>query len=764
MPSIIVPDKSLEPIEIEEVDYDAVIGGLREQGRPFELVAETEVIEAGPLALGGAMPSQSQIEGLDSGRDDVALEQAMGVAHADLEETYPDPAVLEKKVRRAANMTLVPPAEFLPGGGMDLGPSPMSPDTYKHFEPPIRLAIEASADPDDVADMKEHGTESEAYQAYAGQQWKLVHDVHQKHNLPVVRVEKLQDSETGGSSIAGGMASLNRMAVPIMLGFDQMAAATVGKEGIAASHGAFSKTPALAELEKMGVIGDQVSRLEEIGEESMGLQMLGGAIALPMYLPQMVGRGAAKLGAAVAGSGKGLKGLARKAAGAATAGATATGAELAGELGVSEAIEAAGGREATVPSEEEAIEMMLMGAGMGVAGNLVGAGSRKYQDYLRSPDTAGGPDLNQMEALLSAAEGKPVRGTSITKPRGLDPGETVLAQKEKVAGQRRTRQDGGPGYAEEAEDIYIDPVKKLTKEMDAKEARVASRIADEADAYHMSPEGLKQIPTAPILARLEAIKASKEGLPLIKTSKITSIIEDFKKKPTMDARELDASLQEVDDIMASNRAAISANRVYRDLSQSMREVRDEFMGNVHTKGGTWSELKTKQSRELQGLSASRDRLGLKNVKMADMDLPTQRATAINAVRSLGKNSSSAEIYSILNDNPKLKKELQRVMANEPHSRMMRGGGGSAPIRETEQIRAAAGQLKYRIDPIAELLEQKLYGQAGKVGQLGALVPTGTGSEQAQAISGKMTASKDALLRMMDAIRTEESKPSRAEER
>ena len=101
MPSIIIPDKGPEPIEIEEADYEGVIGLLQGEGRPVELVAEEEVIVAGEIPLGEAMPVQTEVEGLDPSvsfygepSEDTRLEQAMVTERAGMEGMGLDPATL----------------------------------------------------------------------------------------------------------------------------------------------------------------------------------------------------------------------------------------------------------------------------------------------------------------------------------------------------------------------------------------------------------------------------------------------------------------------------------------------------------------------------------------------------------------------------------------------------------------------------------------------------------------------------------------------
>lgn len=809
MPDLIIPGWSDEEnpkdkvYRIPDHDYDRTVSEIRSEGGTFELVAdpeaivgdpEAEVAEDAPEFLGFQDPSPAlaveeeavsgppQIEGLDPEVEKKALDAAYELemaTRADVEKL--DMAKLEKDVRRVANSTLVPGAEFLPGGS-----SPMSLDTYKHFEPPVRMAIDASADEADRADMIENGASSPAYQAYAGQQWKLVHNVHRKHNLPVVRVERLEGSDSPYSSIASGLGTLTKeVTTPLMLGFDQIAAASIGKQAMGAAYGEFASSPAIEELEGMGVISDQTGRLEEIGEESPWVQGLGGIIGLPTMIPQLIERGAAKIGGAV---------TSRPLAQAAVAGAAGTGGELLAEGLVEEGVEALGGREATLPTEEDAIQMMLMGAGMGAGGSLIGSAGDKYQDWIRHPDTAGGPDLNQMEALLQDVPrapdkhrqrvGKPVRATSVTKPGGLNPGEVVEEAKQRVATQRMRPREG---FAEKVEDIYIEPVEQLGKQLTANEDKLRKTISREAKSYHMSREGRQPQSTAPILARLEAMKAKTVGgirevtdigeaetlfagaaegaspgseLPLMKPKMLNDLIDGFKRHPQMNAGQLDDILEELDGLMFDNKSTVSNNRLLADLSLSMRKVRDKFFGNVHTGGdevGGWSALKKRQSDKLQSLEASRDRLGLSNVSPAQMDLPTQRKVAINAVKSLGEDASSADIYKVLTENPKLKARLQEVLTNEPHTRIMRGGT-EAIVNRSAAARSALSSAKYRFDPIAELLSDGMRERGGLTGQLGAI---GTGSERSEAASGRAEEDKSILMKMLDALR---SRPAENEDR
>ncbi len=723
-PSIIVEVDGAPKTITPGADYDAVIADLRSQGRSFEIAADTETFEIEgiqPAAEGVSVGEDAGVEWISD-----ALAQAEQQAEAE-----------DRSVKRIAQQGLNQrPDSLLPGGA---GPS--SPDTFQYFEPSLARAM-ANASPEDLPEMEEGGKETAAYKAYADTLWKQVHDVHEMHNKPVVRVDRM-----GG--FAGGLATVTEnVTAPLMLGFDNISSFGVGRHAMSiAAEEAFA-SPAEAELVRSGVLLPMAERLEDISDQgvmSTVANMVGGGIGMTGVAPRALMSGGVKL-SQLLGMGVPTLGAAGKGAAALAGGAAVGVAEAAGEEAVETGAEVLRDMPVTQMTGSELAMRGAMGAGGATVAAGLGKAGQAFASKLRRRTTTGGEELAQLESLT----GK--RGTRMGGPayRGAESVETEL---NKEAAQRAAREVTG--------DVGVDVMRRKTAKRvgeavneQVENTKIAQR--NEADTFYMTREGsgVKE-PVDSIPAMLQAelerrqIAVSPNALsemmgdlgrpspmrdaPLMDNKQIRKVLDDFKGIREMTAQELDKSLRGVDEMMLRNRKELASNQFLKDLQREMRVIRDRFKGNQGTQGRSWGQVKSDQADTIDALENAKRRIGQQTEGKIDVSNDQSVTAIINSMKTMGGDKvQDAALFKVLDDmDPKLLRELKDVASSFPLLRLA-GEGGTVPLYRQAVLRAAVDPSTYtRADPFADFLRSEMYKKSARGGIAAGMLP-GSGSEQATA--------------------------------
>lgn len=406
---------------------------------------------------------------------------------------------------------------------------PMEP--YFHQEPSVAQAIDyikrAQKTTGDeamiaqwdvtIADMEEHGEESEHWKQFADRQYQEVYRVMASHRVPVTRVA-YQDVTEGNIAdrLEGEFA---RISEPFIAGADQMATFGVGAEAMA-MHGnkRYSQhhEQALAELEESGTLMPMAARTKDIMESSpwiTGAGMLAGAFTpggavnlLAKFGTKAVAAGgkllASKTPTLLRGTGMGMQAARGVGKHGLTGGGTAL-AEESARAGVG-----AGGRRLRDEEEHDIGtpmgpgEAFLAGAGGGILGGGIAAGVGKMAKNLRlTSDRVTREAIGKTEDLLG--EGK--RGTSWIAGTKETPEMKAVLETELRSGTSAGRKTG----VEES----LRGMRGDVAELGRKEQEVAFRAAgEEKVAFHAANEAtLKSMQESS--DRMLLVARNREGTP-----------------------------------------------------------------------------------------------------------------------------------------------------------------------------------------------------------------------------------------------------------
>lgn len=767
------------------IDYEILEAAPAAADAPKVIEMDTQVIEGDPAGPGMSM--------------DINTSQAEWAGEEQLERE-------SKKFQRAANTMLDQrPATFFPGKPMPQTPtggllgiggrseqvntgapagSVLDSHVYKHFEPSLDDAIDAlraaGADAEDIAALEAGEKESAQYRGYAETLYRQVYDAHEKHGLPVARIEKLPDADIEHMVARDALAPVGRAAAGFGVTADLFSVFGAGREAMGRARDELIASPAEEDLIAAGIIKPFEDRIGEIGSETkaaMAGQVAGGIVGLSTPIPGKVAGLAARVGEKV---GEKIGGVV---AGGIAEGMVAGTAEAVGEEGVSAIANTMSGK--PVEAEDITSRVLLSGATGGLARKAEKA-MGGFQKMLRRED-AGDTEknlLNQMEELTGE------RGTSVFNRAGVKPSvdhyEVIAADGTSKyfathrAAARYAREKGGAPWPIQGPSDVADRTAAMRKkyrgmgaefrsiesrfgklskpvldEIEAERDRVKIPIFEESEAFYESPAGQQMVDVRGVTARLEVMKdnlmgtaakakpgivmeglevspstasatgrrpagASKESvLPGAEIGVLKELIKRFKANPKMNARGVDETLSALDAAVAKEPADAAAAKFRKEASGMLHEIRSAF-------GPEFVAMRERHDGMVKGLRQLEDVTGLQFGQKLDVDIPSQASILVAALKKYGHGDAvDPHLRKLTLKLPNKGRQLHEMLSHIPR-RALRGEAGFKITKQGMADRLTSPSTYYRFDPIAEALE-------GAIGKAGAKPAMATGSEAASAV-------------------------------